>query len=333
MRALASAEYGPADLRAGRCGQSYIRCAGEDHTSAAQAKMEGARLRAIFLASAYVKAGSGRVGTQSVIDLHCHMLPGIDDGAPDLDLSLEMARVAVADGITVTACTPHIMPGVYDNTGELILGAIGSLQAQLDAAEIPLRLVCGADVHIAPGLAAGLRAGRLLSLNHSRYFLFEPPHHVAPPRIEQTCFDALAGGFIPVITHPERLTWIEGHYDKMLQMVRGGALIQLTGGSVTGRFGRRPKYWSERMLDEGVVHLLATDAHNLGNRSPVLSEARDAVAERLGEEVALDMVLHRPQEIIDNAPPRPVAAVDPPEASVVSRPHSLRERLAGLFGR
>lgn len=238
-----------------------------------------------------------------MIDLHCHMLPAIDDGAGDVETSLAMARMAVEDGIRITACTPHIMPGVYENRGPDIRAAIDRLQKVLDESDIPLKLVTGADVHIAPDLVHGLKTGRILSLNDSRYFLFEPPHHIAPPRLEQLCFDVMSAGYMPLITHPERLTWIESHYDVIKQMAHGGAWIQITAGAVTGRFGRRPKYWSERMLDEGMVHILATDAHNLRNRSPNLSHARDLIAERLGEQAAIDMVLTRPQGVLDNVSP------------------------------
>jgi protein-tyrosine phosphatase len=242
-------------------------------------------------------------GARCVIDLHCHLLPGIDDGAVDLDDSLAMARCAVADGITVTACTPHIFPGLYENAGPEIRQAIARLQVSLDEAEIPLKLVTGADVQLAVDLAGGLRSGRVLSLNDSRYFLFEPPHHTAPPRLEETVFNIMAAGFQPVVTHPERLHWIESHYDTMCRLAHAGAWMQLTAGSVTGRFGRRPKYWSERMLDEGLVHILATDAHNMRNRAPRMAEARDAVAERLGEQAATDMVLTRPRGILDDLAP------------------------------
>ncbi|HQC73838.1 MAG TPA: capsular biosynthesis protein, partial [Candidatus Competibacteraceae bacterium] len=100
-----------------------------------------------------------------MIDLHCHLLPGIDDGAPNLDTSLAMARIAVADGITVTACTPHIYPGMYQNTGPAIRQAVSELQAHLDEAGVSLRLTYGADTHIAPDLVAGLRDGRVPSLH------------------------------------------------------------------------------------------------------------------------------------------------------------------------
>lgn len=238
-----------------------------------------------------------------MIDLHCHLLPGIDDGAPDLETALEMARVAVADGIATTACTPHIYPGLYDNDGPGIRAAVAALQHQLDQAAIPLRLVVGADVHLAPDMVEGFRSGHLVTLDESRYFLFEPPHHVAPPRIEESAFKLLAAGLVPVVTHPERLSWIDTHYEVFARMAHGGCWMQLTAGSVTGRFGRRVKYWSERMLDEGLVHLLATDAHNLRNRAPLLAEAREAVARRLGEDEATHMVLTRPQGVLDDVAP------------------------------
>lgn len=238
-----------------------------------------------------------------MIDLHCHLLPGIDDGATDLETSLAMARIAADDGITVTACTPHIMPGVYDNVGDDIKRRIGELQGHLTEAGIEMKLVCGADTHIAPDLAKGLKDGRIPTLNDSRYFLFEPPHHIPPPRLEHTVFDAMSAGYRPILTHPERLSWIEDHYETMVKLAHAGAWMQITCGAITGNFGKRPQYWAERMLDEGLVHILATDAHNLRNRKPIMSKARDMVTERLGEQAAIDMVLTRPSGVLDNAPP------------------------------
>lgn len=264
-----------------------------------------------------------------MIDLHCHILPGIDDGAPDLETSLEMARIAVADGIKITACTPHITPGVYDNTGPDILRRIDALQLELDKADIPLRLTSGADVHLAPDLAGGMRSGRVLPLAGSRYFLFEPPHHIAPPRIEDAVFDVMAAGYLPIVTHPERLSWIEGQYDVFQRMVHAGAWMQITCGSITGRFGERPKYWAEKMLDEGIVHIIATDAHNLRNRKPAMASARDAVAERLGEQAAIDMVLTRPQAVLDNQDP---VTLPPTVANANKKPARSGGFFQRLFG-
>jgi protein-tyrosine phosphatase len=149
-----------------------------------------------------------RVGGRFVIDLHCHILPGLDDGASNMDVSLEMARISVADGITTLACTPHILPGLYHNDGPAIRRHVLALQGALDEHGIRLRLVTGADVHMVPDLVAGLESGHVLSLADSRYVLIEPPGHVAPLRLEEFLFGLLLAGYVPIITHPERLSWI-----------------------------------------------------------------------------------------------------------------------------
>jgi protein-tyrosine phosphatase len=243
-----------------------------------------------------------------MIDLHSHILPGIDDGAAHLDISIEMARIAVASGVTVQACTPHILPGVYNNTGPQILLATIELQRRLDEKGISLRLVAGADAHVVPNMVAGLREKRIPSLAGSRYVLVEPPHHVPLPRIENFFFDILGGGFVPILTHPERLTWIETHYAVFKELFHAGTWMQVTSGSLTGAFGRRPKYWAERMLNEGLVNILATDAHGARRRRPDLAEGRAVAATWLGEQEAEELVLVRPQAILDNRDPSEVSA-------------------------
>ncbi|MCK0512694.1 tyrosine-protein phosphatase [Aromatoleum buckelii] len=238
-----------------------------------------------------------------MIDLHCHMLPGIDDGAADLATALEMARIAAADGITVVACTPHIYPGMFDNDSAGIAAAIDALQREIDAAGIPLRLTCGADAHVTPELLSRLKTGSVPRLGDSRYFLLEPPHHVAPPRFEEFVFNLLASGYVPVVTHPERLTWIENHYPMFGELVRSGAWMQVTSGSLTGRFGKEAKYWGERMLDEGLVHILATDAHSARRRPPLLAEGRAAAERRVGTDEACNLVEVRPAGILRDLSP------------------------------
>lgn len=144
-----------------------------------------------------------------MIDLHCHILSGIDDGAADLSVSIEMARAFVMDGVAVVACTPHILPGLYANSGPQIRAATARLQQTLDEEGIPLRLITGADNHITPNFVAELRAGHLLSLADTRYVLVEPPHHIVPPRMEDLFFNLLVAGYVPILTYPERLSWIE----------------------------------------------------------------------------------------------------------------------------
>jgi protein-tyrosine phosphatase len=258
------------------------------------------------------------------------MLPGIDDGAPDLTCALEMARMAVRDGITITACTPHILPGLYENTASSIRNGVAALQTELDEAGIRLKLVVGADVHLTPDLLAGLRSGRIPTLNDSRYFLFEPPHHVAPPRMEEKIFHVMAAGYVPLITHPERLTWIESHYEIFQRLASAGAWMQVTAGALTGAFGPRPVYWSERMLEEGLVHVLASDAHGIRRRAPGLAKAHDCAARRVGADEALHLVLTRPAGILRNATPADLPLV--PLRASRGKPYPQPAQ-TGLLGR
>lgn len=238
-----------------------------------------------------------------MIDLHCHMLPGIDDGAPDLDTAIEMARRAVADGIQVTACTPHIYPGLFDNTAQGIGEATAAFAKELQERDIPLELTFGADVHQVPEVLSGLRNGRIPTLHNSRYFLLEPSHHVFLPGMEDYCFNLVTAGYTPVLTHPERLSWIGEHYSIFPLLASQGVWMQITAGSLTGRFGPPARYYAERMLDEGIVHLLATDAHGIDHRPPHLAEGRLAAERWVGQEEARRLVDDRPRSILNNVSP------------------------------
>jgi protein-tyrosine phosphatase len=221
-----------------------------------------------------------------VIDLHCHILPGIDDGAKDVSVSLAMARASVEQGVTAIACTPHILPGLYHNSGPAIRQATQELQDIFAREGIPLQLVTGADVHMTPDFVAGLRSGRLLSIADSRYVLVEPPHHTAPPQLEEFFFNLVMAGYVPILTHPERLSWVPSRYEMIKRLVRGGVWMQVTAGSFAGAFGPNALYWAERMLDEGCIHLLASDAHDAERRPPTLAAGREIVAKRVGAEEA-----------------------------------------------
>lgn len=253
------------------------------------------------------------------------MLPGIDDGASDLRTSLEMARIAVADGITMTACTPHIYPGLYENTATGIRAAVSALRQQLLGAGIPLEVTDGADIQLIPELVDRLKSGAYPTLHGSRYFLFEPPHHVAPVRFVESIFDAVAGGYVPVITHPERLTWLDdAHYAWFVTAAKQGAWLQVTAGALTGRFGKPAMYWGERMLDDGIVHILATDAHATNWRAPLLAEGREIAAKWVGPDEADRLVLGRPRAVIDNLDPAdvlPPPALGAPAAGTIQPTH------------
>ena len=239
-----------------------------------------------------------------MIDLHSHILSGLDDGAPDMATSVAMASMAVADGATHMACTPHIFPGKYANSAANIVPAIQALQATLDERKIPLKLFCGADVHVAPDLVERLAAGEVPTLNRSRYFLLEPPHEVLPPKLEDLAVRLLEAGFVPIVTHPERLLWAGRHFEVIRRLADLGCPLQITAGSVLGGFGPAAKELAEKILDEGRASFFASDGHGTRWRKPLLSKACETVARRVGDEEAQQMFLYRPAAILADAEPR-----------------------------
>lgn len=166
-----------------------------------------------------------------------------------------------------------------------------------------------------PNFGAELGAGHLLSLADTRYVLVEPPHHIAPPRIEEFFFGLLVAGYVPILTHPERLTWLAAQYETVQRLVRGGVWMQITAGSLAGAFGRTAQYWAERMLDETCVHLLATDAHDVERRPPNLGLGYECAAKRVGDIEARNLVLTRPEGVLRNELP---ANLPPPNSAVAS---------------
>lgn len=268
-----------------------------------------------------------------MIDLHCHLLPGLDDGAADLSVSIEMARIAHADGIRGIACTPHVKPGIYDNGTAEVATGIRQLREVLASEGIGIELFSGGDLHIAPNLGMRLKGGEIPTLAGSRYFLFEPPHHLVAPRMINLAESLIRQGYVPIVTHPERLTWLSSHYDIFTQLNDAGCLVQITAGSVTGEFGKMARYYSERLMDEGRIDLLATDAHDTRRRPPVLSRARDIIAARMGEDEAAAMVLWRPAAILANRVVEPQAGRGAPEVEMPRMAAGGEGLFQRLFGR
>jgi protein-tyrosine phosphatase len=241
-------------------------------------------------------------GGWDLIDLHSHILPGVDDGAQTIEDAIAIARMAVADGIEVMACTPHFMPGLYNNSGRDIRARVAQLNELLVSEGIDLALVVGGDAHIRPDFVNAMRSGDILSLHDSRYVLFEPPHVSMPQRFEELLFNVQMAGYVPILTHPERFKWIENNYEIFQNLARGGVWMQLTAGSLTGRFGKRSRYWAQKMLGEGLVSIIATDTHNVTSRPPLLAEARAAAETEVGLDEARHLVVTRPSCVLENAP-------------------------------
>jgi protein-tyrosine phosphatase len=255
-----------------------------------------------------------------LIDLHAHILPGMDDGSPDMETSLDMARVAATDGILVMACTPQILPGLYEPAPHVIEGCLEKFQQRIANAGITIDVVAGSVVHHRPDFMQALMGGKLTTLNNSRYLLVELPGMVPPPRLEEVMARALTAGYVPIIAQPERLRWIDAHYGTFERLVENGVWLQLTAGSLTGHSGRQALYWAERLLDAGMVHMLATGAHNLVSRPPILSEAYEFARSAVGADEALNLVSTRPVNILDDEP----AENSPPVAFTRARSEEPR---------
>jgi len=243
-----------------------------------------------------------------MVDLHCHLLPGIDDGAQHIEESVEMCRRAALDGCTAIVATPHQRTEPWDPRDVAALGELRrGLQERIGTS---LVLLPGAEVRIDSELLDELERlpeSGLLPLAGSRYLLLE--FHRAPSPAGIDPFDLLhelqVAGWRPIFAHPEFIPWLAVDPDLAAALVERGALFQLTAMSVTGDFGRRPQAVCETFLDRRLAHFVASDAHGPARRPPGLTRARQAIAERCGEELARRLVVDNPQAVIDD---RPLAA-------------------------
>ncbi len=219
-------------------------------------------------------------------DLHCHILPGVDDGAVDLEEALDMARIAVADGITEIVATPHTENGVYQNKGEDVRVAVDCLQAALIANRIPLKLSPGSEVHIHLHLLERVKSGKVLTINdQKRYLLLELPNHLLPQFTDELITALLMENIIPLIAHPERNAVLRKHPSRLSNWINQGVCVQINAGSVLGKWGNQTKRWAMRLIKQGWVHVLASDGHHSANRKPLLSAAYQTVGDETSERV------------------------------------------------
>ncbi len=256
-----------------------------------------------------------------MIDLHSHILPGIDDGAADLDESLAIARMAVADGIHQMIATPHNTDWERIGSRGDLNGRLSTLQAALDDAGIPLRMYPGSEVHITPDLVERVRADQVISLNNSRYVLIELPFFTYPHYVEQIFFEIAVEGITPVVAHAERYAAVQEKPELLAPLVERGVLVQITSLSLVGDFGKQARRAAVSLLTRGLAHVIASDGHNTHSRPPLLSEAVSVAAAHVGESRARKMVTEIPQAILDNTP----LVVDPPQ------PVSPRKKWFGLW--
>jgi len=275
-----------------------------------------------------------------MIDLHCHILSGLDDGAKTLEESLQMCLLSYRDGVRTIVATPHILKGIFENNRGMILskvlelekaikefGVFGSeveiqskkmgskdpfkakdhtdqINQKYSKDKIDLRIFPGADVHFSEDLLSELESGHLITVGDGGKFIFiEFPFQSIPYGAEGILFQLLARGIIPIITHPERNLEVAQRPKRYYEMIRMGCLGQVTAMSLTGEFGPRVREVAERLLRHNLFHFIASDAHSVNGRPPFLSSAVKSASRIVGKEEALRMVTDYPQAILNGKRP------------------------------
>ncbi len=227
-----------------------------------------------------------------MIDVHCHILPDIDDGASDFDESLEMANIASKDGICKIIATPHIYDGKYA-IGDIIK-RVDYLNRLLKENSIPVIVYPGAEVSI------GLDPGMIpkYTLNHTKYTLVEFPHNHLPSFSGKILAWLISNGLKPIIAHPERNYTIIRSPESLLNLLDKNIYVQITAGSLTGDFGVDIQYCAKFLVDSGKVDMIASDAHSKEFRKPVLKEAAEAAAILVGRKASQRLVSTNPAAIL-----------------------------------
>jgi len=235
-----------------------------------------------------------------MIDLHCHLLPGIDDGPKSLADSLDMARYAADAGITKIVTTPHITPGRYDNSLDTIKPVFENLKAAIEKNGISIEISYAAEIRFDPVIIDMVNSDTIPVLGEyegERLILLEFPHTHIPPGSEELIQWLADQGIRVLIAHPERNHSVQKNIEKITPLIKIGCLLQITGGSLTGVFNDAARACSVELLKLGWVSIIASDAHNLHARCPELRSAQQEAAKIVGDEVSLEMVFAGPEKI------------------------------------
>jgi protein-tyrosine phosphatase len=219
-----------------------------------------------------------------MIDLHCHILPNVDDGPKDLAESVEMAKQAVQQGIKTIIATPHHRNEKYENHGQTIFRQVEEFNRVLKSENLDLTVLSGQETRIFGEMVEGLESGEILPLNQGKYVFVEMPSGHVPRYTGQLLFDIQLKGFIPVIVHPERNQEIIENPEVLYQLVKKGALTQVTASSVSGHFGKTIKKFSLQLIEANLTHFVASDAHNTSSRGFKMVEAYDVIEKSFGIE-------------------------------------------------
>jgi protein-tyrosine phosphatase len=229
-----------------------------------------------------------------MVDIHHHLLPGLDDGPNTMEASIAMARLAVAEGITHVICSPHAN-GHYEFDPAVNAAKTEELRTRLAEQDIPLKLGSGCDFHLSfDNVKRAQVDPARFSINGLGYLLVEVPDYGLPPGLTETFYELQLAGLTPILTHPERNPTLQNEPNRLIDWLRGGVLIQVTADSLTGHKGGHAERMAHDLLEKRWVHFLATDAHNATSRPPRLRDAHDLVATRYGASYAHALCVTNP---------------------------------------
>jgi protein-tyrosine phosphatase len=235
-----------------------------------------------------------------VYDLHCHIIPGIDDGAKDMDEALALLQIAEREGISHMVITPHINPGHFDNTSSIIQQGLSELKAASKNAGLKIQLAAAAEVRLSAEILAWAERDMLPFIGSYQGFnvlLLEFPHSHIPAGSDKLVKWLLSKNILPMIAHPERNRDVQSDLTKLAPFIRLDCLFQLTASSVLGDMGERSTALAIQLLKQKLFHVMATDSHNLLRRPPKLKQAAQQVSELVNADYAEQLVLHTPKRI------------------------------------
>lgn len=239
-----------------------------------------------------------------MIDLHTHILYDLDDGASTLEESLEMARIAAADGIHTIAATPHSPASIASRhySPTLIVQRLDQLRAALQSEGIGLNVVEGTEIAYDGGIVEQLRRGDLLTYGSSRAILLELSSNRIPPTLENALFNLQVAGYRIVLAHPERIVEVQQDPNLLIPLIERGVCMQITASALVGEQGRHLQQVCETFLSHAMVHIIASDTHSTSSRPPKLAAACEYAATLVGAAQAAAFVTTIPMALLQNQP-------------------------------
>ncbi|MFS0668967.1 CpsB/CapC family capsule biosynthesis tyrosine phosphatase [Peribacillus frigoritolerans] len=256
---------------------------------------------------------------RNLIDIHCHILPGVDDGSADIKESFNMAKKAVEAGITHLFATPHHLNEKYVNVKSDIIDRAGRLNESLQQENIPLTIHLGQEVRIHRDIFSSLEKEEILTLDdNGTYMLLELPSGSVPTYTQDVIYELQLKGIKPIIVHPERNKELIENHKLLFELVQEGALTQLTSGSIIGQFGKNIKSFSKKIIEHNLAHFIATDAHNIDTRGFTLQQAYETITKAYGVQRAFYFKENAEQLLKDQNP-------------TIEKPLPFKKKILGIF--